>query len=484
MTMSASSRALSPRHDSTPHARPAAARLLAAALTAAALSLAGACSGGTADQEEGASSSGETTTQTAPDTPTADTHEADTHDAEASTSDASETPAATSRIAITYDGGIQVRDATTLELVADIAMPGFLRVNSAGDGRHVFVTVAETGFQLLDLGVWTVAHGDHGHYYAAPPVLTDTLFPAQAPGHVVPHDGRTILFDDATGHVVVVDAAELTEGLGAIAREHTTPTPHHGVAVELPDGTLVVSEGTSEGRTGIRVLDAAGTEIAASDECPGLHGEAVSADEAVTFGCADGVIIYRDGAIAKAPAPEPVGATSTMSGTEGSPVALGNYRLDDADPAPAPRVALVNTVTGTETTVELPSGYGSWSFARLEDGTGLVLGTDGALHVIDTAAGAVTASHPVLDAWTVPENWQDPSPKVMVLGDMAYVLDAAGSRLLVVDPVTGDIWKQTDLGIVPGEIAGVDGSGPATHDHDHDHEGEGEEHDEEEGHDE
>jgi hypothetical protein len=390
-----------------------------------------------------------------------------------STSDAAEAAAMTPRLAIAYDGGIQIRDANTLELVSDIGLPGYLRVNPAGDGRHVLVTIEEEGFRLLDLGVWAAAHGDHQHYYTATPVLTDVVFPAVAPGHVVPHDDRTALFDDGTGTVTVLDAGELEEGLGAVLREHATAAAHHGVAVELPDGTLVVSEGTADGRTGIRVLDGAGTEIGASDECPDLHGEAVSADEAVTFGCSDGVIVYLDGQISKAPAPEPAGATSAMAGTEGSPVALGNYTVEGADASDPARVALVDTATAVERTVELPAAYGSGSLGRLEDGTGLVLGTDGKLHVIDVLDAAVTASYPVIGPWEVPENWQDPTPRLLVLNEMVYILDPAASALVVVDPVTGDIWKQTDLGVVPSEIAGVNGAGPGAHEHgDDEHEDE------------
>jgi hypothetical protein len=396
------------------------------------------------------------------------------------TSDAVETAALTPRVAVTYDGGIQVRDATTLDLVADIPLDGYLRLNPAGDGRYVFVTVEETGFRLLDLGVWAVGHGDHDHYYAAEPVLTDTVFPATAPGHVVPHDGRTVLFDDATGHIAVLDAEELGDPDHAVVREYTTASPHHGVAVELPDGSLVVSEGTEEGRSGALALDATDAQLAASDQCPDLHGEAVSAGEAVTFGCGDGVLVYRAGAFTKAPAPTPVGATSTMVGTEGSPIALGNYTVADADPSEPARVAVVDTVAGTHRVIEVPATYGSRSLGRLDDGTGLVLGTDGALHVLDVEAGTVTGSYPVIDPWEVPEDWTAPSPKLMVLDGMVYIVDTTANALVVVDPVTGEVWKTVDLGVVPGEIAGVPGNGPGAHDHtdeaDHTDDDEGDDH--------
>lgn len=56
------------------------------------------------------------------------------------------------------------------------------------------------------------------------------------------------------------------------------------MAIERVDGSLIVSEGTEEVRTGTRMLDADGKELAASSECPGVHGEATAADEVVVIG--------------------------------------------------------------------------------------------------------------------------------------------------------------------------------------------------------
>jgi hypothetical protein len=49
----------------------------------------------------------------------------------------------------TYDGGIHVLDGATLQLAQDIPLPGFNRVNPAGDDRHVLVSTS-SGFRVLD----------------------------------------------------------------------------------------------------------------------------------------------------------------------------------------------------------------------------------------------------------------------------------------------------------------------------------------------
>ena len=80
-------------------------------------------------------------------------------------------------------------DARTLEAVAELPMDGFNRLNPAGDGRHVLVSTGDS-FRVFDAGVWTEAHGDHGHSYAGAPRLTDRAFSASKAGHVVNHAGH------------------------------------------------------------------------------------------------------------------------------------------------------------------------------------------------------------------------------------------------------------------------------------------------------
>jgi hypothetical protein len=43
------------------------------------------------------------------------------------------------------------------------------------------------------------------------------------------------------------------------------------------------------------LLDADREEVARSEECPGVHGETVAADETIVIGCEDGILTYRDG---------------------------------------------------------------------------------------------------------------------------------------------------------------------------------------------
>ena len=95
-----------------------------------------------------------------------------------------------SRVALTYDGGVLILDGATLEVAADLPLAGFNRLNAAGDGRHIMVSTAD-GFQVLDAGT-AVGGGTETQ-----PSLTDLVFTADTPGHVVRHAGRTVLFAGA-----------------------------------------------------------------------------------------------------------------------------------------------------------------------------------------------------------------------------------------------------------------------------------------------
>ncbi|MBB2923588.1 zinc metallochaperone AztD [Cellulomonas cellasea] len=394
------------------------------------------------------------------------------------TTTAAEAATVTPRLALTYDGGIQVLDATTLETLADVELDGFNRLNPAGDGRHLVVSTAG-GFRLLDAGTWGEPHGDHAHYYTADPELTDVTFPAEKPGHVVVHDGRTVLFDDGTGGIVSFDSAHVADE-DLATRELTTPSVHHGVAVELEDGRMVVSEGTEEARTGIRVLDADGTELTANADCPGVHGEAVAADDAVVIGCETGALVYANGTITKVASPDAYGRIGNQAGSDASPIVLGDYKSDpDAELERPTRVSLIDTRTGGLTLVDLPSSYTFRSLGRGDDGEALVLGTDGSLHVIDPESKALVRSIPVLGAWEEPEEWQEPRPTLLVLDGLAYVTDPSTDTLHAVDYAKGEVWKTAELTVTPNELNGVTGEAPSHEGDDHaEHEGDEHAHDE------
>lgn len=373
------------------------------------------------------------------------------------------------RLVATYDGGLLVVDALTLEVLADVELDGFNRLAAAGDGRHVLVshTTTDSGWHVLDAGAWTETHGDHAHHYVGDPHLTGIVIPAEAPAHVVPHAGLTTLFDDGTGEITVIDPAALADHDDAhgetptslVVTRATSEAAHHGVAVTLADGSMVATLGTEDARPGIRVLDPSGRELTRSEDCPGVHGEGVAADETVAIGCEDGVLLVRDGAITKLTSPTPFGRIGNLYVGEDQTVATGDYKPDPEQGLALTQVALIDTVGATLRVVDVPGGAGfTWrGVGRGTDGEVVVLGTDGALHVLDPTTGESSARWPVIDAWTAPEEWQTAHPALVVLEGTAYVTDPATSSVHAVDVLTGEIWATATLPHATNEVVGVTG---------------------------
>jgi hypothetical protein len=358
------------------------------------------------------------------------------------------------RLAVLHEGGILVLDATTLTEVADVETDGVTRLAEAGDGRHVMLTTAD-GFAVLDGGAWTDSHGDHGHSYATEPELTDLEFPMEHPGHVVPHHGTTALFSDGAGTVTFLDSDDLDEEAPA-TRVLELAAAHHGVALQLSDGVVLVTAGDDESRRSVLALAADGSELARTDDCPDVHGETVAANEAVLFGCTGAVVVHEAGEFRTITLPDADGAVGGPAGSDDSPVVLADYTAPGETFSSS--VALIDLSADAVRLVELPAEYYYWSLARDDDGDGVVLATDGALHIVDVVSGTVTASLPVIGAWAPPEDWRDPAPSVTVLDGVAYVVDPAANAVHAVDLETGEVIGSADLGdTVPHSLALIRG---------------------------
>ncbi len=362
---------------------------------------------------------------------------------------AAPTPAAAGpRIAVSYEGGILVLDGESLETVADLDSEEFTRLNAAGDGRHVLVTMSE-GFQVLD----TAAGSSDGAE------LTDLVFAADTPGHVVRHGGKTILYADGTSDTTIFDTDALLSAGGELPDTETIPgvEAHHGVSVVLEDGTFLTTVGGSDGRTGITAHDASGALIATSDACPGIHGEGTAADEAVVFGCENGALVYRDGEILKLDAPDqPYGRMGNAYVSETSPLVVGDYKTDpDAEGYLLAAVTVIDTEAGTLDVVELPDGveYTFRDIARGPEDLAYILSSDGSIHVFDPATAEIVDAYPVVDPWEGPAEWQDPHPAIVVAGDIAYVTEPAARAIHAIDLTSGEVISTTTLDVTPNEIA-------------------------------
>ncbi|MGW6538181.1 zinc metallochaperone AztD [Streptomyces sp. NPDC055051] len=352
----------------------------------------------------------------------------------------SESAAVKNPLVATFDGGLYVLDGETLQPSKTIELPGFNRVNPAGDDKHVFVST-DSGFRAFD---------------AVRGAFTEAEFRGAKPGHVVRHGGRTVLFTDGTGEVHVLDPADLADGKKPETRGHTSAEPHHGVAIELADGTLVSTIGTEEKRTGALALDKDGKEIARSESCPGVHGEAAAQGEAVGLGCEDGVLLYKDGKFTKVDAPGDYARTGNQAGSDASPILLGDYKTDpEAELERPTRISLIDTRTAKMKLVDLGTSYSFRSLARGPHGEALVLGTNGVLHVIDPETGKVEKKIEAVGDWTEPLDWQQARPTLFVRDRTAYVSDPGKRQVHSFDVESGEKTNSVTLPNGTNELSGV-----------------------------
>ncbi|MFJ8794505.1 zinc metallochaperone AztD [Streptomyces sp. NPDC102462] len=367
---------------------------------------------------------------------------------EASSSDAkaegtaSATPAAAVKnpLVATFDGGLYILDGQSLKLTRTIELAGFNRVNPAGDADHVIVST-DTGFRVLN---------------ATDQALTGIEYKGAKPGHVVRHAGKTVLFTDGTGEVNVFDPADLSSGRKPEGRTYTSAEAHHGVAIELANGELLGTLGTEEKRTGALVLDKDNKEIARNENCPGVHGEAAAQNEAVAVGCENGVLIYQDGRFTKIDAPDDYGRIGNQAGSDASPVLLGDYKTDpEAELERPTRISLIDTEKKKLRLVDLGTSYSFRSLARGPQGEALVLGTDGAIHVIDQNTGRTEKKIPAVGTWQEPLDWQQARPTLFVRDHTAYVSEPGKKALHAIDLTTGKKITSVTLPESTNELSGV-----------------------------
>lgn len=376
--------------------------------------------------------------------------------------EAQETAGPTTRLAVTHDGGVAVLDGATLETLGDFDAEGFLRVNPAGDGRHVFLAEGG-GFRLLDTGTWGEPHGSHNHYYTTDPVLTDVTVDGDHPGHAVPHHGTGALFFDGTGDIRTYDLADLAtlaeedyaEELPTEAAE--TAETHHGVAVVLEDGSRLETLGDEEQRSGAHVVDADGEEIARSEDCPGVHGEAALSDGTIAVGCEDGVLLYDGESFTKIDAEPDYARSGNLFPAEDSPVLLGDYNTDEDAEEPMTEIALIDSESEEITRADVGAAYNFRSLARGPEGEALVLAEDGVLHTFDEETGEELETLEIMDSWTEPDEWQEPRPAIRVVDDIAYITEPDAEQIHMVDLAAGEVLNTVDVGFTPNEITAADG---------------------------
>lgn len=337
-------------------------------------------------------------------------------------------PALRLMVADSATGAVQVIDLTTGEEIASLDLDGPTRLYTEPHGRHVLAAQRDDDrIDWIDAGAWTVDHGDHAHYWAGDPAVTDWGQEAAEPTHVVFHGDLLALFNDGDGSVLVIDTHHLGDD-DALIGDWDIGDAHHGVAVADEDlGVLVVTEFDADAADDstlpdtVVVLDLeSGDEIDRFDgECPGLHGEFATAS-VVAFGCTDGVLLiephgdhWHSHKVAP-PADAPADTrTGTLQGGHDLDYLIGNLGSD--------ALVRIDIEAESATTIPLPETGAAWTFDAATEQI-LILTVDGRLHTVDASSGEVVDSIELSDPIELPSgHGGPPRPSIALGADRAYV---------------------------------------------------------------
>lgn len=389
-------------------------------------------------------------------------HESEGHDHEGHDHEApgegKEVGAREPRLALTYDGGVMIVNAETLKPIKTVPMAGKnLRLRPSGDSRYLLVDSGK-GLEVLDIGSWTQAHGEHGHSKVMDPSLTGQKIEVSKVGHVSPNADHTLVFDDGDGSVDIFHTEDMFSAEAkkqkVLKPEKTVTLPaHHGNAYMLKGGSIVHTIADKGHAKGVMIIDKDGKKVAENTDCPGTHGAAVAKGGVMTFGCEDGTLLVKDGKITKIKAPDKFARMGNQYGSEDCKYVFSDYKTSEKDLAD--KVAVIDTEAGTMKVVKLPAAYAWRGIDFSSDGHGIVLTQDGNLHVIDPEHGDIHKTIKALKPFTEPKEWEKPSPTIHAQGHWVYVTDPAEKKVYGIELSVMKVMVTGTLPQVPNEIDGT-----------------------------
>ncbi len=392
-------------------------------------------------------------------------------------------------------------DEGSLQVVAPAAT-----LYTSPSGRFAFAIVRGPGddaanddrVHIFDGGVYLEEHGDHFDLVTDPVSRLTVGTTDNRPIHVARHSGWTAIFHDATGRIALFEEHDLAEEGNAYEPVWLEAGLQHGAAVPLSGGHVVVSSNNPDYRPGGSVSSIPlGAEVWTLDgevvfddsyrACPGLHGEAANA-HGVAFGCVGGVLFMEahDGEYEYEFVENPPGMIDTARigivwGHDDAENFFGSASYRNEEGTRVNGGLWMIDVENDQMSLVLPPGEEKRVLSVAFDAHGeelFALTYDGLLNVINPETGDIEETHELVEAFD-----GSTSPSFIVVGELLYLSDRAGGRIIEFSLAEGEIEREWPIGGQPRSIAFV-GLGVEDHGDEHAHEDEDEHaHEDEHGHD-
>ena len=342
----------------------------------------------------------------------------------------------------------------------ELASPASLYVTPSKAG--VFAVQGEADrVSAIASGVALGDHGDHADLEVTAPKLLDTTISGDKPVHFVEHHGDIAIFFDGEGVTRLLSETDWLAG-NAVTRDIKVTAPHHGVAAQLGDFTLISRPNTDDPKAlpiGIDVYGPDGAIVGDLHACPDLHGEASSGDT-LAIACAAGLLLVTEAKggpkleLLPYSASLPEGKSTTLLGGVAMQYWLGNYGADKVvvvDPSASEPFRLV----------DLPSRRVHFAIDPQRVKNAYVFTEDGALHRLDVVTGAIDKTLALTQPYSMDGEWSLPRPRIAVTGDHIAVTDPLAGLVHLVDAESFTLARDMAVSGTPYNIVAVGGSGYA-----------------------
>ncbi len=399
-------------------------------------------------------------------------------------------------IADGQSAALSVLDLTTDqldELSLPVAAPAATLYTSPS-GRFAFAlargpgddAAADDRVHIFDGGVYLEEHGDHFDLVTDPVSRLTVETTDNRPIHFSRHSGWTAIFHDGSGRIALFEEHDLEEELNEYEPVWLEAGLQHGAGVALGEGYVLVTtnnpdypgEGVSSLPLGAEVWTLDGEVVfdEASNACPGLHGEAANA-HGVAFGCTGGVLFieghdgeYEYEFIENHADMNAAARIGTLWGHDDSEYFFGSASYRDQGGTRVNGGLWRIDAEGGEMSLILPPTEEKRVRSAAFDAHGeelFVLTYDGALNVIHPEEGEVEETYELVEAFD-----SDTSPSFIVVGELLYLSDRVGGRIIEFSLEEGEIEREWAIAGQPRSLAFVglgveedEGGGHADHGH-------------------
>lgn len=347
----------------------------------------------------------------------------------------------------------KVMDVGEDELVKEFKLDS---VSSIRPGRHAhewLLIGREPGaVRTMHTGMREEDHGDHKHWVAKSPELSEPLVLGKRPSHANAGGSRVAVFFDGDGVARVFQTNDAKKDVAAV--ELNAGKPHHGIAVPLAQrGRLLLSRPAPEGTLplGVNLVESSGQIVTAGPDCPRQHGDAVYQGMHF-FACAAHLVVFSEAQSSFRVVNYPAGTPPEQLVRNFAASQLQPQLLADFGPN---GLALIDARDMSIKPIDLAAKRLHFAWDRAAPRYAFALTEDGRLHRLDTHNGKIETQASVMPAWTQALGVKKdmPAPRLAVAAGRVLVTDARLENMLVLDASTLKLLDTLKLGMQVGSVA-------------------------------